>query len=317
MKTVPFGIAASIALLPSAAYAGLFNSTSLTGSASASADTNIFAEAVGLDLTLDDLDIPTTTSNATGSATVNANSGGQTLQLTALDVTAEDIVVSGISDSDSDSILFGLTSADVSVDLNNFSLTNLSLSLVNPAAITSFAFNQGADTFTLSGAEVRITADTMIDANASLGVQVVGAEVFGTDIPVMETLSIDEIVTLPDLTFDTFLAGDVLTISAALNLADFLPEIDQLIQDEFGSGIDIINDDNNIDITFEEILALAEAAEIDLTEFEAVLGLVNTLDIFADIDAEASFQATFVIPTPGAFGLAAIAGVVAARRRRA
>ncbi|MEM6853144.1 MAG: hypothetical protein AAF593_01925 [Planctomycetota bacterium] len=91
-------------LAAGAAQAAPFTSTSMTGSATASADTNFRVGLLGIEIELDDLDLPTTNLGVTGQATADVNNGN--LSLSELSLQISDLNLGPITDSDSDSLGF-------------------------------------------------------------------------------------------------------------------------------------------------------------------------------------------------------------------
>ena len=276
------------------AFAAPFTSDSLSGSATAFADTNIAVSALGLNLVLDELDLPSTTVNAGGSADIDADTVSDSLALTGLTLNIDDVNVGPISDSDSDSILFGAVSASADIALNSLTTSGLTVQLVNPTTAVPFV---GQSTVTFNNLDLLVTGS--ITADAAIGLDVSG---FGVSETISETISesfvLNDVFTLSELTLDSALVGDQLTLSSTIDLVDLLPE---------GTL--------PFEITEEDIQEGGEFADLVPEEAADLVGLIDDLSVaLNDVEANAAFTSTFTIPEPTTGVLLAVGGLAVMRR---
>ncbi|MEM1166690.1 MAG: hypothetical protein AAGI30_10420 [Planctomycetota bacterium] len=305
----------AVAGLATSASAGIFDSDSVDVTGQIAADTQIDATFVGLlDISLDGLDVAPTDITGGGTAQVNALTGANLLSLTDLDLAIDDIIVPPFGDSDSASIF--VAGIEVDIDVFQFDITNIQIEITAPTNSVAFV---GESEVTFTDVQTRIIADVAVNLNADLqGTGLASAIEFA--LPLNEMFSFDQELTLPSLTFDSDLTDDVLTLSSAIDVQDFLPGLDDAVNGALGTSLDLVNDSGNFDISNDEIQALIDAVNAEApgtipTDVTDLLGLVSLSLSTNSIVATTAFTATFTIPAPGA-GLLAVAGIATTVRRR-
>jgi len=326
----------ALALVAGTASAQVFNSDSLSGSASVVADTDIeFGGGINFfglqELTLintnDDFDLDETLTLG-GSAAIDYSPDA--IGLTDLNLEVSDFTFSA-STSEQDSILFGAASSDVQIAINALGFENLTVTLNSPTGPASLAPD---GSFTLENVDLNVNGEIFLDVSAFLNVGGLAAPIIagllpeGVMLPIDisftqedlgaapgENLLIDFDFTLPSLNLETTLVGDQLTIVDTQMIDQMV--IDELLNEALGIAFPL----ELADITVAVNAAVAGGLLDQATADELVSTLAD-LEDFITVDlsgfnASSEFTATFTIPAPGAVAFFGMAGLAAARRRRA
>ena len=270
---------------------------SVGGSVTVSGDTNLTISVLDADIELDDLDFPPTTAGVTGTSSIDLNPAADALALTSLDVSADPISAGPISDSDSDTItLWGMPigSLEVAVTLNSFTVENLTVSLISPTAPVNYI---GRSQVTFTDVDLHLVGDIGIDLQATFSGTGALSAIGNVDLPLVETLPLDEVVTLSELTFDVNEVDDQLTLATVIDISEMIPA-------------------DLFPITEEDLQEGGRLSDLIPEDYADLVGLIDDLEFTADISAVANINCVYTVPEPTSLILLAIGGAALMARRR-